>query len=131
VEGSERDGLALDVRDGLRQAAGQVDAAGAHADDHEVFGAVVALEDFVRHAGQDTPDLVGVENLSCSVCHRHASWSSDACSGALLATPALARSGLHWNIVAASDIIHVNAPPIEPWKSGHRADRGGDGRDVG
>ena len=68
---------ALDGGDPLGDPAGQGDAAGRDAEQHEVVGALVALEDLVGDAGQGPGDVAVVEDhaapsrgwLACS-CRR-------------------------------------------------------------
>ena len=62
VELADRDGRALDGGDLLGDAPRQRHAAGVQAEQHQVGGALVALEQLVRDAGQRPGDVTGVED---------------------------------------------------------------------
>ena len=62
VELADGDRDALDAGDALADAAGQRHAAGVEAEQDEVGGALVALEDLVGDAGQRPGDVTGVEH---------------------------------------------------------------------
>jgi len=63
VERAHGHGHALEALDGLGQAVGDGDAPGVEADEHDVVGAVVALDDLVGDAGVGPAQRVGVEHL--------------------------------------------------------------------
>src|SRR5690606_40555772 len=62
VERSDGDLDALGAGDPLTDPAGEVDAAGGDPEEHQLFGALVALEDLVRDAGQRPVDVGSIEN---------------------------------------------------------------------
>ena len=49
----------LEFGDALCESLGEGDAAPLQADEHDVVGAVVALDDLVGHAAEDAPHVVG------------------------------------------------------------------------
>jgi hypothetical protein len=63
VEAALRHGLRLELRDLRGDALGQRHAAAAHADEHEVVGALVALDDLVRDARDDAAESFRVDDL--------------------------------------------------------------------
>src|SRR5262249_14329827 len=64
VDGPDRDLGALDLGDLRGDPSGQVDAAAGDAEQDEVAGALVALEDLVGDTGQRPGDVTGVEDGS-------------------------------------------------------------------
>ena len=67
VEGADGHGVPLDRGDPLGEPAGQRDAAGRDAEQDEVVGALVALEDLVGDAGQRPGDVGAVEDDAARV----------------------------------------------------------------
>ena len=62
VERADRHRDALDLLDGRRQALGDRQTPGVEADEEDVAGAVVALDDLVGDPGERPPQVVGVEH---------------------------------------------------------------------
>src|SRR5260370_4026778 len=62
VEGADDDRRAFELHEAVRQATREMVSFGHHADQHEVAGAAVALEDLVRDSRKRTPDLRGVHH---------------------------------------------------------------------
>jgi len=62
VEGPDRDRYGLVGLDQCRQPVRERDPAAADADEHEVVGAAVALDDLVRDAGHGSAQVVRVQD---------------------------------------------------------------------
>ena len=114
VERAVRDLGALDAGDPLGQPAGQRDAAGRDAEQDEVRGALVVLQDLVRDAGQRPLDVWCFEHRSGTV---HGPDLLPRLTGRVV-------KGRHWNLLAqtvprsrprlASGRPEPRIPPIEP-----------------
>ena len=69
VERADRDLTAFELLDGGGQAAGDRGPAGVEADEDEVVGAVVALDDLVGDAGVGPAQVAGVEHTRAEFSH--------------------------------------------------------------
>jgi hypothetical protein len=99
VERPDRGRVALELADPVGQPAGQVDATGGDAEQHEALAAVGALEDLVRDPGQRPADLIGGE-------YRFPG-GTGASLGRLIARAATARL-VHW---VRAHGAHQSRPP--------------------